>query len=167
MPSRQILQPDPDPAVSDLADALDQARASSYPLTFAVYRLAYAPDPPHVALDALAAELGYRSLGEHWIEIPRRIALKLLTHLIGGELAYPVEVVPPTQAEELARRFLALFPRGARYFTNGAVSGDFAIYASDGREILGWRSLSEAPLDNGVVALGAERIALLWAEDAP
>lgn len=166
MSAPQLL-PDPDPAVDALARDLERARAPSYPLTFAVRRLATSPAVPAVVLDALAAELGYHGLGDAWVELPRRIAAKLLAQLIGGELAYPEEVMPREQAEALSGRFLALFPQGARYFTNGAVSGDFAIYDSGGQEVLGWRSISAAPLDNGLIALGGERIAMLWAEDAP
>ena len=162
------LLPDPDPALAALARDLERAREPSYPLTLELRRMAAdAPDDPAPALDALAAEAGYRGLGAGWVEVPRRIAAKILLHVVGGELAYPEEVVPPERAEALAQRFLALFPAGARFFTNGAVSGDFAIYDRAGDEVLGWRSLSEAPLDNGVAAIGGGRVGLLWAEDAP
>lgn len=162
-----VLRPDPDPAIAALARDLDRARASSYPLTFAARRLDATPAHPTAACDALAAELGYQGLGEHWVEVPRRIAVKLLTHLIGGELAYPAEVVPPARAQELARRVLDLVPHGARCFTNGAISGDFALYDVNGQEVLGWRSISAAPLDNGLVIVGDKRVVFLWAEDAP
>lgn len=161
------LLPDDDPAVGALASDLERARKASYPLTFAVRRLAPPEAAPIAALDALAAELEYQPLGEGWIEVPRRIAAKLLAQVIGGELAYPEQVVPPADAETLAGRFLALWPSGTRYFTNGAISGEFAVYDMQGEEVLGWRSLSEAPFDNGVAATGGGRVALLWAEDAP
>lgn len=167
MPAPELL-PDPDPALAALARDLERAREPSYPLTLELRRLAgAAPDDPAAALDALAAAAGYRGLGPGWVEVPRRIAAKILLHVIGGELAYPEEVVPRPEAEALAARFLVLFPEGARYFTNGAISGDFAVYDRAGAEVLGWRSLSEAPLDNGVAALGGGRVGLLWAEDAP
>ncbi len=161
------LLPDPDPTIAALARDLDRAREASYPLTFAARRLAATPAHPTAVCDALAAELGYQGLGEHWVEVPRRIAVKLLTHLIGGELAYPAQVVPPARARELARRVLDLVPHGARYFTNGAISGDFALYDVNGQEVLGWRSISAAPLDNGLVSVGDKRIVFLWAEDSP
>lgn len=62
---------------------------------------------------------------------------------------------------------LDLVPHGARYFTNGAISGDFALYEVNGQEVLGWRSISAAPLDNGLVSVGDKRIVFLWAEDSP
>jgi hypothetical protein len=163
------LLPDTDPAIAALERDLDRARerAESYPLLLSVRRLASPPAEPTAALDALASEEGYSNLGANWIEVPRRIAAKLLAHLIASELAYPTEVVPRPAAEELAGRFLALFPPGARYFTNGACSGETAIYNSAGEEVLGWRSISAAPFDNGVVGLAAERVGMLWAEDAP
>ncbi|NTU83131.1 MAG: hypothetical protein HGA45_27800 [Chloroflexales bacterium] len=159
---------DPDPAIDTLARDLEQAREPSYPLTLLVRRIAGpVPAEPAPALDALAAEAGYRGLGPGWVEVPRRSAAKILLHIIGGELGYPAEVMPRERAEALGASFLALFAEGSRYFTNGAVSGDFAIYDRHGAEVLGWRSLSEAPFDNGVIALGGERVGLLWAEDAP
>jgi hypothetical protein len=166
MPTTELL-PDNDPAVAALARDLERAREPSYPLSFACRRLSAPAEGPHAALDAVAAVAGFQGLGEGWVEVPRRIAAKLLAHLIGGELAYPAEVLPRERAEELAGRFLALVAAPARYFTNGALSGDFAVYDLQGEEVLGWRSLSEAPYDNGVIALGADRVALLWAEDAP
>jgi hypothetical protein len=166
MPELELL-PDRDPAVAALARDLERARKPSYPLTFAAARLPAGADDPLAAADALAVAAGFRGLGAGWVEVPRRIAVKILAHVVGGELAYPEEVVPAERAEELARRFVALLPERARFFTNGAVSGDFAIYDLAGGEVLGWRSLSEAPLDNGVVAVGGDRAAILWAEDAP
>jgi hypothetical protein len=162
------LLPDSDPLLDQFAHDLASARASSYPLLFAVYRLAQPEvDAEVVLLDALANSVGYNALGSGWVEVPRRMAAKILTQIIGSELAYPEQVVPRERATELATRFLALFPKGARYYTNGAISGDFAVYDLQGAELLGWRSLSAAPFDNGIVALGSGRIAMLWAEDAP
>lgn len=161
------LLPDRDPAVAAFERELDRAREPSYPLTFAAWRLGSLPDDPRAVADAMAVAAGYTGLGASWVEVPRRIAAKILAHVIGGELAYPEEVVPAERAEELTARFLALLPERSRYFTNGAISGDFAVYDLAGGEVLGWRSLSEAPFDNGVVAVGGERVLLLWAEDAP
>jgi hypothetical protein len=161
------LLPDTDHAVDDLLRDLDDARAESYPLLLSTRRLAAPGDPPQATLDALAAEEGYTGLGANWVEVPRRIAAKILAHLIASELAYPTEVVDPAAAEGLAGRFLALFPAGARYFTNGACSGPFAVYDIAGEEVLGWRSISVAPFDNGVIGLAADRVGMLWAEDAP
>lgn len=166
LPSALLLAAD-DPAVAVLARDLERARKASYTLTFEVCRLSAPVAEPEYALDALAADLEFQPLGPHWIEIPRRIAAKLLAQLIASELAYPEEVVPAEQAAELAARFLALFPAGARYFTNGAVSGETAIYDIDGNEVVGWRSLSEAELDNGVMALTDDMVGMLWAEDSP
>ncbi|NNJ09795.1 hypothetical protein EKD04_005600 [Chloroflexales bacterium ZM16-3] len=162
-----ILQTDPDRAIETLMDDLDAARAESYPLLVSVRRLGETTGEPADALDALAIDAGYTGLGGNWVEVPRRIATKILTHLIASELAYPNDIVEQAAAEELAGRFLALFAQGARYFTNGACSGPFAIYDIAGGEVLGWRSISAAPFDNGVIVLSSERVGMLWAEDAP
>jgi|APCry1669189070_1035195.scaffolds.fasta_scaffold00162_1 hypothetical protein len=161
-----LLQ-DTDHAIDDLLRDLDNARATSYPLVLSMRRLSEPSETPHTTLDALAVEEGYKGLGANWVEVPRRIAVKILTHLIASDLAYPTTVVETAAAEELAGRFLAFFQAGARYFTNGACSGPYAIYTTSGEEVLGWRSISAAPFDNGVIGLSADRVGMLWAEDAP
>jgi hypothetical protein len=163
----EMLLPDTDRAIEELLDDLDDARAESYPLLLSVRRLGAPPADPAAALDALAVAEGYTGLGQHWVEVPRRIAAKIAAQLIASELAYPTEVVEQAAADELAGRFLALFGQGARYFTNGACSGPFAIYDTAGSEVLGWRSISAAPFDNGVIGLSADRVGMIWAEDAP
>jgi hypothetical protein len=162
------LLPDTDRAIEELLNDLDDARSESYPLLLSVRRLGAAPPAePAAAIDALAAEEGYTGLGKNWVEVPRRMAAKIAAQIIASELAYPNEIVEQAAAEELAGRFLALFGQGARYFTNGACSGPFAVYDTAGGEVLGWRSISAAPFDNGVVGLSAERVGMIWAEDAP
>lgn len=165
--SQPILTLETDPAIEGLWIAIETARAQSYPLTGAVFRLHQPPTDPRDALDAAARELDFQPLGQHWIEVPRRIAVKIATNLIAHDLAYPDEVVPQAQAADLAGRVLALLGPQARYFTNGAVSGDFAIYDIQGNEVVGWRSLSDAPLDHGLFAIDDQRVVVLWAEDAP
>jgi hypothetical protein len=165
--SEPELLPDRDPAAVSFERDLDRAREPSYPLTFLARRLAAPAEDARAVADVVAAAAGYTGLGAGWVEVPRRIAVKILAHVIGGELAYPEEVVPAERAQELAARFVGLLPDGSRYFTNGALSGDFAIYDLAGGEVLGWRSISEAPFDNGVVGVGGDRALLLWAEDAP
>ncbi|WP_322510884.1 hypothetical protein [Chloroflexus sp.] len=162
-----MLLPETDPAIEGLWVAIETARAQSYPLTGAAFRLTRPPQTPYEALDAAARELDFYPLGQHWIEVPRRIALKIATHIIAHDLAYPDEIVPAAQATELAGRVLALLGARARYFTNGAVSGDFAVYDVQGNEVIGWRSLSEAPFDHGLFALDDRLVIVLWAEDAP
>ncbi len=165
--SQPLIVLETDPAIAGLWMAIETARVQSYPLTGAAFRLTRPPQTVTEALDAVAQELDFQPLGEHWIEVPRRIALKIATHIIAHDLAYPDEIVPKAQASELAGRVLALLGPRARYFTNGAVSGDFAIYDVHGNEVVGWRSLSEAPFDHGIIALDEQRVVVLWAEDAP
>ncbi len=162
------IKPDSDPSIMTLLDAIDAARSESYPLFLGMRRLeGDVPSNPTDILDALAREEGYQPLGSNWIEVPRRIALKIATHLIASELAYPTDVVAVEEATDLATQFLDFFSAPARYFTNGACSGPYAVYDLAGAEVVGWRSLSAAPFDNGVIVLNAERVGMLWAEDAP
>ncbi|MBO9349333.1 hypothetical protein [Chloroflexus sp. MS-G] len=165
--SQSIISLETDPEIEGLWVAIETARAESYPLIGAAFRLYRPPSDPYTVLDAVARELDFQPLGKHWIEVPRRIALKIATHIIAHDLAYPDEIVPEVQATELARRVLALLDAKARFFTNGAVSGNFAVYDIHGNEVVGWRSLSEAPLDHGLFAFDERRVVVLWAEDAP
>ncbi len=162
-----LLELETDPAIEGLWIAIETARAQSYPLTGVAFRMLRPPRDTNEALDAAARALDFQPLGPHWIEVPRRIASKILTHIIAHDLAYPDEIVPVAQAKELAERVLALVGPQARYFTNGAISGDFAIYDVRGQEVVGWRSLSDAPFDHGLFALNERRVVVLWAEDAP
>lgn len=116
-------------------------------------------------LDAFVAQHGYAGLGEHWIELPRRSARKVLINVLLEELAYPEETMSETDATELAERFLNLFETGSRYFTNGTCSGANAIYTLSGEQVLGWRSISTKTFDNGIIAVHPHRIGILWAED--
>jgi hypothetical protein len=162
------LRPDDDPALAALVHDLEEARAESYPLTAAGYLHQRPEDSdPRGMCDLIAADLGFLPLGAHWIEVPRRVAHKILLHIISEDLAYPTEVVGEEEAEDLAQRLLAAYPSGGRFFTNGAVSGAVALYDKDGNEVVGWRSLSEAPLDHGLIAIGPTRALIVWAEDAP
>ncbi len=165
--SQPLLVLETDPAITGLFTAIETARAQSYPLTGAAFRLARSVADPVEALDAAARELDFQPLGQRWIEVPRRIAQKILVHIIAHDLAYPDEIVPVAQATELAARILALLAPRARYFTNGAISGEVALYDINGNEVIGWRSLSEAPFDHGLFALDHQRLIVLWAEDAP
>ncbi len=116
-------------------------------------------------LDAFVAEHGYAGVGEHWIELPRRSARKVLINVLCEELAYPEQTMNETEATELAERFLNLFGSGSRYFTNGTCSGMTAIYTLSGEQVLGWRSISTKTFDNGIIVVHPHRIGMLWAED--
>lgn len=162
------LAPDDDEALLAIIDDIAAARAESYPLTVAGYRHALPADGDGRALcDIIARDMEFQPLGEHWIEVPRRVAQKILLHVIAEDLAYPADIVDPAEAEELATRLMAAYPSGGRFYTNGAISGSVALYDKDGNEVVGWRSLSDAPLDNGLIAIGPTRALIVWAEDAP
>lgn len=166
--SSLTFEPANDPEVEQLAAEIDQAREGN-PLLFDVLtfsREETRAEPQHLALlDAFVALFDYTGLGEHWIELRRGVARKLLVHVLHEGLAYPEEMMDKTAAEACADRFLALFAPGTRYFTNGTCSGEAAIYTLEGTQVLGWRSISTAPFDNGIIAMSSDRIGIVWAED--
>lgn len=157
-----------DPEVEQLAAAIDQARDGN-PLLFDILRLnqdnaGEQPDYPAL-LDAFVALFDYTGLGAHWIELRRGIARKLLIHVLHEGLAYPEEMMDKETAEACAERFLEFFAPGTRYFTNGTCSGEAVIYTLEGQQVLGWRPISSATFDNGVIAVSSDRIGIVWAED--
>ncbi len=162
------FEPADDPEVEQLAATLDQARDGN-PLLFDILRLhcddAGAQPGYPALLDACVALFDYTGLGADWIELRRGIARKLLIHVLHEGLAYPEAMMDLELAEACAERFLEFFPPGTRYFTNGTCSGEAAIYTLDGRQVLGWRPISSATFDNGVIAVSPDRIGIVWAED--
>ncbi|MFP4438772.1 MAG: hypothetical protein ACLFVO_16140 [Chloroflexaceae bacterium] len=165
------FEPADDPEVEQLAAAIDQARDGN-PLLFDVLRLnrddagdaGEQPDYPAL-LDAFVALFDYTGLAAHWIELRRGIARKLLIHVLHEGLAYPEEMMDKETAEACAERFLEFFAPGTRYFTNGTCSGEAVIYTLAGQQVLGWRPISSATFDNGVIAVSSDRIGIVWAED--
>jgi hypothetical protein len=109
----------------------------------------------HVA-DRLAESAQYSAIGDSWLPLPRDAALQLVHDILARDLAYDDVVMPSTEAQELASRFLAHVGEVAEYFTNGSWLT---------RPDLSWEPLSQATFDAGVVAVGGDSAAMLWVED--
>lgn len=162
------LAAETDPQIEQLRTAMLDA-AEDYPLIIDIQQLII--DNPtedldyRPILDAFVARYGYTGLADHWIEIPRRMARKILQHVLSESLAYPDPIMDEEEASQFTERFLDLFASGSRYFTNGTCSGETTIYTSTGEEVLGWRPISTATFDNGIIAVNPRRIGMVWAED--
>lgn len=163
-----IFTADDDLPIDQLVEEIGRVREGS-PLLFDVQQLTMRDTPDVIdyrpMLDAFVAQYGYTGLGEHWIEVQRRVARKILFRVLLEELAYPEQTMSTEEAEAFAARFLDLFAAGSRYFTNGTCSGEVAIYTLTGDQVLGWRSISTATFDNGVIVVNGQRIGIIWAED--
>lgn len=163
-----IFAPEPDPLIDQLCTAMLTA-AGDYPLFVDIQQLTVAAGGDdldyHPILDAFVSQYEYTGLGDYWIEVPRRIARKILLHVLSESLAYPEAVMDPAEAEQFSAHFLDLFDPGSRFFTNGTCSGETAVYTTTGEEVLGWRSMSESTFDNGIIAANPQRVGIVWAED--
>lgn len=163
-----LFTPDADAEISQLFADIEQTRDGS-PLVLAVEQYALSGDganmAPHLLLDAMVAQYGYTGPGPYWIEVARRVARKILVHVLHEELAYPEETMDQTEAEAFAERFLNLFDSDSHYYTNGVCSGEASIFTLEGEQVLGWRSISALPFDNGLIVVSSQRIGMIWAED--
>lgn len=163
------FEAEPDARINQLAADIARIREGT-PIFLAVAMLQIHTPADEIrwepVLDAFVSQYGYIGLGEHWIELSRRSARKVVINVLVEELAYPEETMSEAVATELAERFLNLFETGSRYFTNGTCSGATAIYTLSGEQVLGWRSISTKTFDNGIIVVHPRRIGMLWAEGA-
>ncbi len=109
------------------------------------------PRSYRAVLDEFVATLGFRGLGEAWIELSIQAAKTLAKELLFKDLAYSVAMMSEDEAAMLAERFFNLFDPSVRCFTNSNLSGSWPI--------------TDATFDAGVVCLGSLRIGILWVED--
>jgi hypothetical protein len=89
--------------------------------------------------------------------IDRDRARLILKRLLWRDQAYGSEVQDESMAQDQAQAFLALFGPEAAFFTNGSHHADGTLS--------GWSPCTQATFDTGVVAVGWDRLGLLWCED--
>ncbi len=125
-------------------------------------------------LDELAGQLGFAALGEKWVKLKAAAAQDLLMRALAFDLAYDEEVLPADKSLVLAERFINYFGKGTRYFANAQVAErPKKTKKSKGEENLatpgGLADItpisSPAGHDAGIIALDAERMAILWVVD--
>jgi hypothetical protein len=118
---------------------------------------------PEVAvLDALAERVGGSPLGDDWITIDAEGAFRLLARVLARDLAMNAAIMPREHADGLARRFLALFGDGARYFTNSTILDEDDVESTWTGS---WRPLTKATFDTGIAVVDGARAGLLWVTD--
>ncbi|HLH21211.1 MAG TPA: hypothetical protein VK066_01710 [Chloroflexota bacterium] len=114
--------------------------------------------------DAFVAEVGCSGLGKHWLEIDRQEALWVLTRVLWGDICYDVSIMTRDEALNLAARFTSLF-NDCTFFTNGTWKKR-VIPLPDPVDCLdGFWPITQVTADTGVVAVGADRIGMLWVKD--
>lgn len=111
---------------------------------------------PRGQANQLLHDVGLRPIElDHWIDIAQGDAELILVHVLHESLAFGMELRPMSEAERVARLFLAEIGKG-RHFTN-------ARFHNPGR--MEWTPASQLTFDAGVVAVGARHIGILWAEE--
>ena len=105
--------------------------------------------PVAAAIDAFVGTLGFKGLGDEWMEVPRIDAVQIVTKVLHKDLAYGVQMVTEEEATILAEKFIALFGEAARFYSN---------------HFGGW-PISESTFDAGVVGISNDQLGILWVED--
>src|SRR3974390_372595 len=72
-----------------------------------------------LSADDAAREFGLRPLGEHWREVDRDTASRVLLSLLIADMAYSAPRLTAEQANSAIDEFLGKFGAGASFFTNG------------------------------------------------
>jgi hypothetical protein len=125
------------------------------------------------ALNAFLVELGLPETGPDWreagwYELHHEEAVRLLTYLLSWTMAYDMPKREPAAAREGALAFLSLFGPDSRVLTRSTL---YTVLLPDGSPPAGGlsyssgSSLTGATFENGVVAVGAGRMGLLWCTD--
>jgi hypothetical protein len=92
----------------------------------------------------------------------RRIAIRVLHR----DLAYQLELMERSLAEELADRFFQLFgDESVQYYTNGTFDRIPRAAIPGVASSCSWLAMTEATFDTGILVLGWERSGYLWVED--
>ena len=123
------------------------------------------PGGAHIAqrelLDSFVVGLGFRPIGEHWLEVDAKEARQGLARIIGFDLAYHAATMEWALACDLAGRFMEQFSVTARYFTNAE---PWVISSTGGRS---QRSspLTDATFDEAFLAVDNEHIGILLVMD--
>jgi hypothetical protein len=113
--------------------------------------------------DDLVRIVGFRTLGTKWRELTPESACAALERVLGRDLAYGVQAMSSSTAQELSREFITLFSGRSFFYTNG----DFPPPEEyrEGGWAGSWDPVTRATFDTGVVAVGGDHTGLLWIED--
>jgi hypothetical protein len=118
--------------------------------------------PAGAVLDVFVARFGFTGIGNSWAEVTLADAKVIAREVLHKDLAYRMDILPPSEAAALAERFFSLFEPTARCFTNGNV----ILPAAASREVPGaYDPITPSTFDTGVVCFDRQRIGILWVQD--
>lgn len=109
-------------------------------------------------LDRYVRGLGYKELGERWIEIDKIYAMEILTFILTRDLAYNGRVMKDSKAREIVYSFINLFGNKIRFFTNSS-------YNLEEYRLESWNEITEATFDSGIIAIDNNYIGIIWMMD--
>ena len=116
------------------------------------------------AADELARAVGYKPLGNRWVPLSPDDATIVLLLVLERDLAYGESLMDRILAERLAVEFLGSVGEHASFFTNGSWAEPPLTPRGLPRG-QSWEPLSHATIDAGVLGVGPQQAAILWAED--
>jgi hypothetical protein len=150
--------PDDDPALATLRREVLEHRAVGKARV--EFRRVAEDDADDATADAVACafvrELGMKPPPK-WTTLDSRQALTVATRVLFADFAHDSPVMPVHLAARLARTFIDVLGPGATFLTNGTLALTHAR---------GWTPLTGAAFDTGLVGVSADRVGLLWVEDA-
>lgn len=101
----------------------------------------------------------HQTIGDQWRSIDRDAASSIISNLLHLDLAYRVQVMPFSEAQQGAQLIIGLFNNDAQFFTNGDWS------ANPKERLQHWMPLTQHTFDSGIVACDDEHVACFWVAD--
>jgi hypothetical protein len=147
-----------DAAFATLAAALCDLR--SFGAT-TVLRRPVGSDGPGATRAALLAERGWNELGGAWMDVDAERAARIVAWLLEHDLAYETSNHEAEAAAQLAAKLVGACGAG-RWCTNGPLV--LAHLGVPGMAS-GWRPLTGATFDSGVIFEGDHEVLIFWVED--
>jgi hypothetical protein len=113
-------------------------------------------------VEAAAAQFGLFSSPRIYVEISEQEAVSVLCAVIGKDMAYQSELMPPQEANTLAKEFVHQFAGDrAKFYTNG----EYGKPRQSQTVGPSWMPATEATFDTGVLVVAPERIGCAWFMD--
>ncbi len=119
-----------------------------------------------IELPRVAAEFSLSPDPANYRRVTKEEAEQILTRILHKDMAYNCEIMPKRAAAELSASFLREFDDGAAsFYTNIDYSGEGRALGSSTWAGPGWKPVTQATFDAGVIAISGVQAACLWIED--
>ena len=114
------------------------------------------------SLGEAARRFGLSDHPDAFVEVPEGEAVAVLVALLSADMAYHCPIVPPAEAQRLARAFIEAFAgTKPRFYTNG----DFGKPGAVPGAWPTWFAATGATFDGGVLVLAEGRVGCAWFMD--